>query len=64
MVIKLVSGNIEALLLLPNVTSQIQPLDQGALENMNGNYQKICYKLLLNELRKIEVSPRHLKVII
>ncbi|XP_039290473.1 jerky protein homolog-like [Nilaparvata lugens] len=45
----LVSGDIRAIFLPPNVMSLLQPLDQGVIENLKRHYrQKLLKQLLLN----------------
>ena len=48
---ELVSGDIRALFLPPNVTSLIQPLDQGVLENLKRHYRQRLLKHLLEDLK-------------
>lgn len=58
---ELVSGNIKALFLPPNVTSLIQPLDQGVLENMKRNYRKKLLKALIEGIEENKSVPETLK---
>lgn len=45
---ELVSGNIFATLLPPNVTSLIQPMDQGVIQNFKCSYRRAFIQGLLN----------------
>lgn len=45
---QLVSGNIFTVYLPPNVTSVIQPMDQGVIQNMKMHYRKDFMRKLLN----------------
>lgn len=42
-------GNITVMFLPPNVTSLIQPMDQGIIQNLKMNYRKIFMRKLINE---------------
>ena len=46
---QLVSGDIKAIFLPPNVTSILQPMDQGVLQNIKLNYRKMLLRTLIEE---------------
>lgn len=46
----MVSGEIKALFLPPNVTPLLQPMDQGVLENLKKNYKRKLLKNLITEI--------------
>ncbi|XP_071043105.1 jerky protein homolog-like [Parasteatoda tepidariorum] len=58
---ELASDNIKALFLPPNVTSFIQPLDQGVLENIKRNYRKKLLKFLIEGIEENKSVPETLK---
>ncbi|GBL76776.1 hypothetical protein AVEN_53446-1 [Araneus ventricosus] len=55
---QLASGEIKAYFLPPNVTSLIQPLDQGVPENLKRNYRKKLLGKLIEDLKKQRVTER------
>lgn len=49
---ELIDGDIKTIFLPPNVTSLIQPLDQGVLENLKRNYKRCLLRALLDGLEE------------
>lgn len=46
---RLVCGDIKAVFLPPNVTSLLQPMDQGVLQNIKLSYRKMLLRYLIEE---------------
>lgn len=47
---QLKSGEIRVMFLPPNVTSLIQPMDQGVLENLKRNYRRLLLEQILDQV--------------
>lgn len=52
----LVSGEIKAMFLPPNVTSLIQPMDQGVLETLKRHYRKLLLQSILEKIHETDCS--------
>ncbi|XP_046684931.1 jerky protein homolog-like, partial [Homalodisca vitripennis] len=62
--LELVIGDIKAIFLPPNVTSIIQPMDQGVLQALKQNYRKKLLRSLLEENEDLTILQKLKKITI
>ena len=57
-----ICGNIRVLYLPPNVTSILQPMDQGIIRSLKCKYRQIILQRIIDSCRKNVLVPQFLKI--